>query len=152
MRLWFCRKWLCLDTIHNGTEKILEIFFLPSWKLFYISLLLFCNNNYSPSNPSTWYVCQRDIERSLNRFSMLHELNDVWLLFILYRVDWDILCNCHWGVNVRLLPLIIKCMFCLYCTIRIGFDVQLFYSEKYYSLLEIKNSFEAWTSSMIFIS
>ena len=146
MRLWFCRKWLCLDTIH---EKILEIFFLPSWKLFYISLLLFCNNNYSPSNPSTWYVCQRDIERSLNRFSMLHELNDVWLLFILYRVDWDILCNCHWGVNVRLLPLIIKCMFCLYCTIRIGFDVQLFYSEKYYSLLEIKNSFEAWTSSMM---
>ena len=115
---------------NNGTEKILEKIFLLSWKLFYIYILLFCNDNYSPSNPSTWYVCQRDIERSLNRFSMLHELNDVWLLFILYRVDWDILCNCHWGVNVRLLPLIIKCMFCLPCTITIGFCLQSFYSGK----------------------
>ena len=120
MLLLFYRKWLCLDPI-NGIEKILEKIFLISWKLLYIYLLLFCNDNYSPSNPSTWYVCQRDIERSLNRFSMLHELNDVWLLFILYRVDWDILCNCHWGVKVRLLPLMIKCMFFLPCTMKLGF-------------------------------
>ena len=122
---------------NNGTEKILEKIFLLSWKLFYIYILLFCNDNYSPSNPSTWYVCQRDIERSLNRFSMLHELNDVWLLFILYRVDWDILCNCHWGVKVRLLPLIIKCMYCLTCTINIGFIYNYYIQKSFISCWKI---------------